>query len=81
MATKSRKFRPTAFQLAKATPEVVECHLVTGEDCFIMKIFVGAVEDLGAVLDRFLQLGNTTTSIVQSSPVPLRGPPLPAGTA
>lgn len=68
---------PKLAQLAKATPEVVECHLVTGEDCFIMKIVVGAVEDIGGVLDKFLEHGNTTTSIVQSSPVPLRGPPLP----
>lgn len=72
---------PKLAQLARATPEVVECHLVTGEDCFIMKIFVGAVEDLGAVLDKFLQHGTTTTSIVQASPVPLRGPPLPTPTS
>ena len=28
------------------------------------------------LLDRFLALGTTTTSIIQSSPVPLRSPPL-----
>ena len=65
--------------LARETPEVVECHRVTGEDCFIMKVLVARVEDLEAVLDEFLKHGNTTSSIVQSTPVALRPPPLPAG--
>ena len=64
-------------ELAKKTPEIVECHRVTGEDCFIMKVLVGRVELLEAVLDEILRYGNTTSSIVQSTPVPLRAPPLP----
>jgi len=63
--------------LARDTPEIVECHRVTGEDCFIMKVLVGRVELLEAVLDEILKYGNTTSSIVQSTPVPLRPPPLP----
>jgi Lrp/AsnC family leucine-responsive transcriptional regulator len=63
--------------LAQNTPEIVECHRVTGEDCFIMKVLVGRVELLEAVLDEILKYGNTTSSIVQSTPVPLRAPPLP----
>jgi Lrp/AsnC family leucine-responsive transcriptional regulator len=63
--------------LARKTPEIVECHRVTGEDCFIMKVLVGRVELLEAVLDEILRYGNTTSSIVQSTPVPLRAPPLP----
>jgi Lrp/AsnC family leucine-responsive transcriptional regulator len=64
-------------ELARATPEIVECHRVTGEDCFIMKVLVGRVELLEAVLDEILKYGNTTSSIVQSTPVPLRPAPLP----
>jgi Lrp/AsnC family leucine-responsive transcriptional regulator len=64
-------------ELAKNTPEIVECHRITGEDCFIMKVLVGRVELLEAVLDEILKHGNTTSSIVQSTPVPLRAPPLP----
>ena len=64
-------------ELARKTPEVVECHRVTGEDCFIMKVLVGRVELLEAVLDEILRYGNTTSSIVQSTPVALRAPPLP----
>jgi len=59
-------------EVARETPEVVECHRVTGEDCFIVKMHVSAVERLDEVLDRFLAYGQTTTSIVQSSPVPAR---------
>jgi Lrp/AsnC family leucine-responsive transcriptional regulator len=64
-------------ELARKTPEIIECHRVTGEDCFIMKVLVGRVELLEAVLDEILRFGNTTSSIVQSTPVPLRAPPLP----
>jgi Lrp/AsnC family transcriptional regulator, leucine-responsive regulatory protein len=64
-------------ELARKTPEIVECHRVTGEDCFIMKVLVGRVELLEAVLDEILRYGNTTSSIVQSTPVPPRAPPLP----
>jgi Lrp/AsnC family leucine-responsive transcriptional regulator len=64
-------------ELAKAIPEIVECHRVTGEDCFIMKVVVAQVDGLETVLDELLEFGNTTSSIVQSSPVPLRSPPLP----
>jgi Lrp/AsnC family transcriptional regulator, leucine-responsive regulatory protein len=60
-------------QAAVATPEVVECHRITGEDCYIMRANVRDVEHLEEVIDRFAILGQTTTSIVQSSPVPPRG--------
>jgi len=64
--------------LAKRIPEVVECHRITGEDCFILKVHLPGVGSLDRVVDRFLVHGQTTTSIVQSSPVPPRSPPLPA---
>ena len=60
-------------ELARATPEIVECHRITGEDCFFMKAHVRDVEHLEEVIDRFVIFGQTTTSIVQSSPVPGRG--------
>lgn len=64
-------------ELAQAIPEVVECHRVTGEDCFVMKVHLPAIDQLDQILDRFLIYGTTTTSIIQSSPVPLRPLPLP----
>lgn len=68
---------PKIIELAQATPEVVECHRVTGEDCFIMKIVAAHIGGLEALLDEFLLYGTTTSSLVVSSPVPLRTPPLP----
>ncbi len=58
-------------------PEVVECHRITGEDCFILKVHMKKLDDLERIIDRFRAYGQTTTSLVQSSPVPLRAPPLP----
>ena len=64
-------------ELAKRLPQVVECHRITGEDCFVMRVYLERLEDLDPLLDRFLAFGQTTTSLVQSSPVPPRGLPLP----
>ena len=68
---------PKVAELAKQIPEVVECHRITGEDCFILKAHIPAMDQLDRLLDCFLLYGSTTTSIVQSSPLPLRTPPLP----
>src|SRR5215216_6239111 len=70
---------PKITELARSIPEVVECHRVTGEDCFILKVYLPSLEQLDRILDQFLAHGNTTTSLIQSSPVPLRPPPLPEG--
>jgi len=31
---------PKIAELARRLPQVVECHRVTGEDCFVMKVFL-----------------------------------------
>jgi Lrp/AsnC family leucine-responsive transcriptional regulator len=73
------RIRPAPRQIAKVaelaqrTPEVVECHRITGDDCFFMKLHVRDVEHLEEVIDGFTPYGQTTTSIMQSSPVPGRG--------
>jgi Lrp/AsnC family leucine-responsive transcriptional regulator len=60
-------------RVARETPEVVECNRITGDDCFVMRAHVRDVDHLEEVIDRFTLFGQTTTSIVQSSPVPGRG--------
>jgi Lrp/AsnC family transcriptional regulator, leucine-responsive regulatory protein len=60
-------------ELARSTAEVVECHRITGEDCFFIRAHVRDVRHLEDLIDRFTPYGQTTTSIVQSSPVPRRG--------
>lgn len=65
-------------ELAQSIPEITECHRITGEDCFILKVYLKEISSLDRVLDRFLAHGQTTTSIVQSSPVPSRSLPIGA---
>jgi Lrp/AsnC family leucine-responsive transcriptional regulator len=60
-------------QLAPRVPEVVACHRVTGEDCYVLTAHVRDVAHLERVIDHFALLGQTTSSLVQSSPVPARG--------
>ncbi|HWA42355.1 MAG TPA: Lrp/AsnC family transcriptional regulator [Hypericibacter adhaerens] len=68
---------PRIAKLAQSLPQVTECHRITGEDCFLVKLHLESLDGLDRLLDRFLVFGQTTTSILQSSPVPSRGPPLP----
>jgi Lrp/AsnC family leucine-responsive transcriptional regulator len=63
-------------EIARATAEVTECHRITGEDCYLVKLHLRSIDELEDVLDRFTPFGLTTTSIVHSSPVPGRPPPL-----
>ena len=58
--------------LARQCGEVVECHRVTGDDCYVMTAYVRDVEHLEELIDRFAAYGQTTTAIMQSSPVPRR---------
>jgi Lrp/AsnC family leucine-responsive transcriptional regulator len=69
---------PKIAELAAALPQVTECYRITGEDCFLIKLHAPAIDQLEAILDRFLVYGNTTTSIVVSTPVPRRPAPLPS---
>ena len=68
---------PRVADLARRLPQVVECYRVTGEDCFMMKVHLPGLDQLDEVLDQFLSFGQTTTSIVQSTPVSPRALPLP----
>jgi Lrp/AsnC family leucine-responsive transcriptional regulator len=66
-------------QLLRDTPEVIEAHHVTGDDCFIMKVVATSMKHLEQVSGRIGTLGSVTTSVVYSSPLPPR-PLLPPAT-
>jgi len=70
---------PKIPELAAEIPQVVECHRITGEDCFYLKVYLRSIDELSGLLDKFLVYGETTTSIVNSTPIPLRDPPLAPG--
>ncbi|NMO50946.1 Lrp/AsnC family transcriptional regulator [Actinoplanes sp. TBRC 11911] len=58
--------------LLDSTPEIVEAHHVTGEDCFVLKVLARSMRHLEEVAGRISGLGSVTTSVVYSSPLPGR---------
>ena len=54
------------------TPEIVEAHHVTGEDCFVLKVLARSMRHLEEITGRISGLGSVTTSVVYSSPLPGR---------
>ena len=76
------RIRPSPGQLqrvrevAAESPEVAECYRITGDDCYLMRLHMRSIDDLEEILDRFTPHGQTTTSIVHSTPVPRRSHPL-----
>jgi len=64
-------------QLAAEILQVGECHRITGEDCFFLKVHLRSIEELSEVLDQFVVYGETTTSLINASPIARRDPPLP----
>jgi Lrp/AsnC family leucine-responsive transcriptional regulator len=76
------RIRPVPGQLHKVAqmlrelPSIVECDRITGDDCFIARAHVRSVEDLEKLIDRIMPYAMTNTSIVQSSPVERRLPPI-----
>ena len=63
-------------QMLIDTPEVVEADRITGEDCFLAKVVVSDVQELEAVIDRFVPFSSIDTAIIQSATVVRRLPKL-----
>ena len=76
------RIRPSPGQLQRVrevaadSREVAECYRITGDDCYLMRLHLRSIDDLEEILDRFTPYGQTTTSIVHSTAVPRRNPPL-----
>ncbi|WP_395359538.1 Lrp/AsnC family transcriptional regulator [Streptomyces sp. YH02] len=58
--------------LLGATPEVLEAHHVTGDDCFVLKVAARSMRHLEEISGKIATLGSVTTSVVYSSPLPRR---------
>ena len=56
-------------EVAKEIPEIVECHRITGETSYLVKVVARDVRDLEDLIDRMMPWGSTITSVVLSSPV------------
>ncbi|MBE2223496.1 MAG: Lrp/AsnC family transcriptional regulator [Anaerolineae bacterium] len=66
---------PAVLALVETLPAVLECHHMTGEESFILKVVVATVAELEPLIELFSKFGRTSTSIVMSSPIEKR--PLP----
>ncbi|ORV82437.1 Lrp/AsnC family transcriptional regulator [Mycolicibacterium iranicum] len=68
LAYPSGNYKPL-HDLLDVTPEVVEAHHVTGDDCFIVKVLARSMSDLERLTGRLATLGPITTNVVYSSPL------------
>jgi len=66
----------TVAEILRSAPEIVECDRVTGEDCFVARAHLRSIEDLEGLIDRIIPYAMTTTSIIQSTLVKRRPPPI-----
>lgn len=57
-------------------PEVTECDVVTGDDCFVVRLALRGLGDLDRVLSPIHRIARTSTGIVKRSSVKRRAPPL-----
>ena len=80
------RIRPLPGQLPKVIvliaeiEEIVECDRITGDDCFIAKVYIRSPDELEPLIDRLIPYAQTNTSMIQSSPVKRRLPPLTENT-
>ncbi|MEM1314557.1 MAG: Lrp/AsnC family transcriptional regulator [Pseudomonadota bacterium] len=67
---------PRVAKILAETPQITRCDRVTGEDCFLARAALRSVQELETVIDRLIPYAMTNTSLIQSTPVPERLPPL-----
>ncbi|MGP4114826.1 Lrp/AsnC family transcriptional regulator [Streptomyces sp. 4N509B] len=80
LAYPTSNYKPFHDLLA-STPEVIEAHHVTGEDCFVLKVLARSMRHLERVAGRLATLGAITTNVVYSSPLPSRPVTVPPPSA
>lgn len=60
---------PRFLQVVEGSSEIIECHRVAGADSFVLKVRLASNAPLEDVLGRLSPFGETTTSIMLSSPL------------
>ncbi len=74
------KPRPGALHIVEEMivnePRFTACDKVTGDDCFIARLSLRSISELDDLLDPLHYKAETNTSIVKSSPIQGRRPPL-----
>ena len=60
------------LEYVQTLEEVRECHHLTGDDDFLLKVTTTSMADLEALIEALLPYGNPVTSLVLSTPVERR---------
>lgn len=68
--------REEFLAMLQKEPQVVQCFHVTGSHSFIAKVGCESMHELEHLINRFQQLGPTSTQIILSTPVDRRLPAL-----
>lgn len=63
--TKEREFKALIMSL----DEVIECYNVTGPYAFVLKVGVKSMSKLDALLERLIDLSDTNTMMIMTTPV------------
>ncbi|WP_137170228.1 Lrp/AsnC family transcriptional regulator [Marinomonas sp. FW-1] len=63
--TKEREFKALIMDL----DEVIECYNVTGPYAFVLKVGVKSMSKLDALLERLIDLSDTNTMMIMTTPV------------
>lgn len=61
-------------RMLQERPEILECLRTTGDDCYVLKVAATSMAHLEEVVDGLAEFGSTTTNLVFSRTLPLRGP-------
>jgi Lrp/AsnC family transcriptional regulator, leucine-responsive regulatory protein len=54
-------------ELLDGTPQIVEAHHITGEDCVLLTVIARSMNDLEKTTERLATFGHVTTNVVFSS--------------
>ena len=63
---------PVVREMIKKIPEIAQCDSITGDDCFMARVFVRSVEQLDEIIEQLAVEGTTNTSIVKNAVVSRR---------
>lgn len=55
------------YEFIEETPEILECHCVSGSESFLLKARTRSIPDLDGLVEQLTRFGNTKTSIVLST--------------
>ena len=68
LTTHTEKYQKI-YSFAENHKEIIECHHVSGNASFIMKVVSGSISHLESMVEKLSRFGETKSSIVLSSPI------------